>query len=351
MNNQIESSRCWFCVFNNPQKQFGEMEPEEMVQKAINLWMTKEARGCAINYEIGDNGTPHMHMVLYDPSKTRFKAVQKLFPSIHIEPMHGTKKQALDYIEKQGNFAEKAHTIVIPAKYAGNIMDNQGKRTDLTVVHEMIEAGMKPDEIFDENILYRKYEKIIRQAYFRKRTLETPPFRAISVIYHTGEAGSGKSHTYLSLVEQYGEDNIYLVSDYENGGMDNYFGEHILFLDEYKGNLPFGKFLQWLDGYKIQIHARYANSYALWDVVHITSVFPPEEVYSFMVEEGKRSRDSIKQLLRRINTVVYHYKQNGEFKTFSLPASEYIDYEDLKQRALADKDGFIDVTDEELPFD
>lgn len=60
-----------------------------------------------------------------------------------------------------------------------------------------------------------------------------------------------------------------------------------------------------------------------------------------MVEESNRERDKLKQLLRRLNVIVYHYIQDGEYKTFSLPASEYINYEDLKQRALSDKDGFI----------
>ena len=52
-----------------------------MVNKAIDIWCKdKPQRTCAVNYEIGDSGTPHMHMVLEDPAKVRFTAVQKLFP-------------------------------------------------------------------------------------------------------------------------------------------------------------------------------------------------------------------------------------------------------------------------------
>jgi len=346
--------RCWFCVLNNPQKIFKDLKPEQMVDRVIETWMMKKTRGCAVNYEIGDSKTQHMHMVLYDPAKTSFKALQKLFPSIHIEPLRGSKKDALAYIEKRDKFSEKNHTVVIPAKYAGNIEDNQGKRVDLIKVQEMIDSGMRPDDIMDENIILRRHEKIIKDAYFRKRILETPAFREVTVFWHVGEAGTGKSHSYLDLCEQYGEENIYFVSDYENGGMDNYFAEQILFLDEYKGSLPFQRFLQWLDGYKIQIHARYSNSYALWNEVHVTSVFPIEEAYSFMVDTDRRSRDSIKQLLRRIHTVVYHYKENGNFKTFELPATEYIDYATLKRQAKANikKNDFLTVDDDEpLPFD
>ena len=116
----------------------------------------------------------------------------------------------------------------------------------------------------------------------------------------------------------------------------------ILFFDEFKGNIRFEQLLIMLDKFsRAQIHSRYANIYTLWSRCIITSIYPPEEAYSFMVEESNRERDKLKQLLRRLNVIVYHYIQDGEYKTFSLPASEYINYEDLKQRALSDKDGFI----------
>lgn len=350
--NLNEALRTFFCVLNNPEKIFPNLKPEQIVDKAIELWMTKETRGCGISYEIGDSGTPHLHMVLYDSRKNRGTAIKKLYGNtIHLEPMRGKKQDAIDYLNKAGKFEEKAHTIIVSPKFAGNIEDNRGKRTDLESVQKRIDDGMKPNEIMDGNIGLRRYSKMIREAYFQKRIKETPPLRDVTVIYHVGEAGTGKSYSYIKLVEEYGEDSIYLVSDYENGGMDMYEGEEILFLDEYKGSLTFQKFLQWLDRYKIQIHARYGNTYSLWNTVIITSVFPPEEVYSFMVEDNRKARDSINQLLRRLDEIVYHYIENGEYKTFSIPAAEYVDYDDLKQRAFADKDGFMPAPDEPLPFD
>ena len=113
-----ESSRSWFCVLNNPKSVFTDLEkPEDMVDAAIEKWCFKKPhRTCAVNYEIGDSGNHHMHMVLEDPSKSRFSAVQKLFPGIHIAHTRGTKEQAEDYINKRGRFAEKSHTVIIPAR-------------------------------------------------------------------------------------------------------------------------------------------------------------------------------------------------------------------------------------------
>ena len=55
------------------------------------------------------------------------------------------------------------------------------------------------------------------------------------------------------------------------GGLDHYIGEKILFLDEYKGELPYGMLLTICDKYKANIHARYRNIWALWDEVYIAS--------------------------------------------------------------------------------
>ncbi len=51
-----------------------------------------------------------------------------------------------------------------------------------------------------------------------------------------------------------------------------------------------------------------------------------------LVSNDKRENDSLKQLLRRLDYIVYHYIENGLYKEFRLPASEYVNYEDLKRR-------------------
>lgn len=355
INEKNQSHRFWFCVLNHPENVFGNIEPYDMIIETSKLWQTKDSRGCAINYEISDTKTPHMHIVLYDSSKCRFSAIKKIFPTIHIEPMFGTKADAFEYINKTGRFEEKSHTLIIQPQYFGNIKTNsQGARNDIHGIEELIEAGYTPNQIMDMNFHYRKFEKMIRSAFFSKRSKTIPSKRDVTVYWHTGESGSGKSYTYVSLVEEYGEENVYLLTDYETGGLDMYCAESILFMDEFKGNMRFQALLNYLDGYKIQIHCRYANAMALWNTVHITSIYPPDEVYQFMIDaEGRdKQRDRIQQLLRRINTIVYHYKENGEYKQYSIPMSEYIDYDNLKHRALGqlDKDGFLSLNEKDNPF-
>lgn len=334
-NNSKEASRSWFCVLNNPQSVFPDLaNPEDMVQAAIDNWcFNKPHRTCAVNYEIGDSGNHHMHMVLEDPSKARFSAIKKLFPGIHVERTKGNKEQAEDYILKRGRFEEKNHTVIVPAQFRGQIKANQGKRNDLDTIQELIEQGLTPDEIMDLNIHYRNHETIIKKAFFRKRCKETPPKREIRVHFHVGEAGSGKTHVYTELCKKYGEENVYLLNDYDKGGFDNYCGQKVLCMDEFRGQMRFSILMNYLDGYKVQIPCRYTNSYALWDEIHIFTVLPPELVYKNMVGEN-RNIDTIEQLFRRISSVVFHWKDKQGYHTYELPMSEYIDYEDLKNKAL-----------------
>ena len=351
--NTNTSSRSWFCVLNNPQDQFGDIEPESMVRKAIQIWTEdKPSRTCAINYEIGENGTPHMHMVLEDDSKVRFSAIKKLFPKIHVEPTRGTKAQAEDYINKRGKFQEKGTTLIVPPIYHGEIKAQKGKRNDLLLIEEMINEGLAPFEIMQSDIRFRRFEKIIRKAFFDKRYSETPPQRDVIVYWHVGKSGSGKSYNQIELIEKYGPENVYVMTDYENGGLDIYEGQKVLFMDEFKGNMRFSTLLQILDKYKSQIHCRYCNIYALWTEVHITSVYPPEEAYKFMVASDNQQIDTIQQLLRRINYVCYHYKQNDKYLSYIEKGPEYTNYETLIQHALSQCDGFEQMTNyEKTPFD
>ena len=190
---------------------------------------------------------------------------------------------------------------------------------------------MTPNQIYDVYLGFRKYDKMIRDAYFRKREKETPFLRDVKVYWHVGVSGSGKSFTASKLLDKYGEDSLYLVTDYENGGLDKYNGEPVLFLDEFRGQIRYSTLLSMLQGYKQQFHARYTNIIGLWNEVHITSVLPPELIYSNMVENYKEF-DTIQQLLRRITSIIYHYKINGDYKEFELPIEEYKKYDDLKNR-------------------
>lgn len=325
-----ESSKSWFCVLNNPQEIYTG-EPLDIAEKCLEDWIKDHpTRTGAVAFCISAEGLQHLHMVLEDTNKARFSSLKNTYPKAHLEPTKGTKEQAEDYINKRGKYQEKGEQVLYVARY-GEIKGFQGQRRDFDVIEELLEQGMTPSEIMDHSFSYRRYEKMIRDAYYRKRTKEVPIKRTVKVVWHIGLSGSGKSYTMVDLVQKYGEDKVYLVSEYEHG-FDKYCGEPILFMDEFRGQLKYAQLLTMLDGYKVQVPCRYTNAVALWDEVHITSVLPPESVYERMVLEN-RNMDTQEQLNRRIDLVVYHYKECGKYKTVEQSMIEYTGYEDLKKKA------------------
>lgn len=115
----------------------------------------------------------------------------------------GNKQQAEDYIQKRGKFEEKGEQVIYIARY-GEIKGKQGARMDFDVIEELIEQGLTPNEVMEQSFGYRRYERMIKQAYFWKRFKETPPVREIKVYWHVGESGTGKATPMSSSLRRKG---------------------------------------------------------------------------------------------------------------------------------------------------
>ncbi len=315
----------------DPNKSYSE---EDIVNHLIYLWIdgNEEKRSAAANYEIGENGVHHSHLILEAKNQTRFSAIQKLYPTIHVELTRGSREQVIAYLNKSGKHEEKSHTTVVSMINHGIIEANQqGKRTDLETIQELLETGLSPEQIMRQNLSYRKFSKMIKEHYYQMQVENAPLTKDMKVYWHCGGAGSGKSFSQVQLKKTFGTDSVYVLSDYGTGGLDNYVGEPILFMDEFKGDIDYQTFLKLLDVYPNQVHARYSNIYALWDTVHISSIFTPSQIYKMLVPDKKRKYDPIEQLYRRIHYIVYHFKTSDEqFKTLTMTTNEYLELTNLK---------------------
>jgi hypothetical protein len=320
--------------------------PEFLSDYFTHLWESSgKDRKAGIAVCVSSSGVYHAHIACYG-NTTTLKAVSDILFQSHIEPQLGGKKDLTSYLLKEGKYAEKGEQVLC-TKGLEIIEDRQGNRNDLEDIAELLKQGYTPAEIMETNFSYRRYEKIIKSAFIDIRIKETPLIKETHNEWHVGSSGSGKTFYYFQLCEKYSSDKIYITTDFENGGFDFYIEQGappILFLDEFKGNMKFSQLLTILDKYsRTQTHCRYANTYNLWTTCIITSIFPPEELYASMVANDMQKRDKLEQLLRRLDKIVYHYVKDGEYKSFSIPASEYTNYENLKQRALADNDGFVPI--------
>lgn len=337
--------------------------PEFLAEYLSYIWNgSGKGRTCAIAICISADGCYHAHMALYG-NTTTLRNVAKILHGSHVEPQLGGKAELKNYMLKQGKYEEKGETILY-VKDIDKIQDISGKRNDLDCIEEMLLQGFTPQQILDTNFRFYRYQNMILQAYTDQRIKESPAKQDVYVEIHIGESGSGKTFYYNHLCEKYGIDNIYILTDYDNnasGGLDTYMkvgAPPVLFMDEFKGfGFSYGKLLTMLNGYtRMQTHSRYTNSYNLWNEVYITSVYPPEALYQNMVSREYQDIDSYTQFIRRIKKIVYHYIENGEYKTYSIDSKDYTTYEDLRNQVAnlnqSNKD-FVELSEAEqleIPF-
>lgn len=328
-------TKSWFAVLNNPAEHGYMGTPEEVCYRLRDEWLAGGAdRTGAWAFCVSADGLPHIHMVLEDTKAMRFSAVKSSYAAgMHFEATKGSKAQAEAYIEKRPPFDEKGEQVICVVRH-GEIKAAQGKRSDLDEIATLLDVGLTPEEIFRQEFRFRRYERMVTAEYMERKRRETPVLREIKAHYFVGESGTGKSHRYVELCEEYGEDKIYHVTDYLNGGFDLYRGQPILFLDEFKGNIPYGVLLSILDKYKSQIHARYANIFALWSEVYIASIFSPEALYALMVPPGLHKSDPIEQFFRRLTDITYCFRDGGSYRRYTQSMTEYVGYSELQTEAL-----------------
>lgn len=349
---------------NNPQKLIDGLEidfsenDEADYQKALevllNRWIESDGghserrsdlNGFMAVFERGEGGTPHVHILLCSKNPIRVSTIKKRFPGFHIDPLRGSIDDASDYIFKRGRHQGKAFSTLCEPLVWGDIWSSTGslKHGDREKVYELadrlIREGMTPNKMMLAEPKLAGFEKMVNALYTAHIQSSVPPFRDVSVYWHLGPSGSGKTHTYIELCEQYGEDDVYLVSCTTKHPWDGYSETNKkVVIDELRpGFFSAGELLTLLDGYKTLLGARYRDKFANWDELHITSIAPPEAVFDCRGRcEG--GFDTIDQLMRRIDRIIYHYTDDslegvGRYRRLEISPDEYRGLADLESRA------------------
>lgn len=355
-------------TINNPQKPAtttcnkGLTTVEDVKNYIDGTGLIKEDYYC-FAFEIGlKEETPHLHVFFYFNNAKIGTTIKKHFPTAHIEFCRGSNQENRDYVFKSGKWEgnEKEGTRIPNMQYENKEVPaekGQGKRSDLENIKDLVDSGLTPREILEINANFYKFDKYIGEMFYNKRLKETPMKREVNVVVHTGVAGTGKSNVLTTLPE----DKLFIGADYSSALFDNYEGQEILFLDEFRGQIPYNQLLIILDGYKMPIHARYYNKYSLWNDVHITSVIPIEDWYN-----NDNIRDTFEQLKRRVSKIVFHIMYSKADRTYindkmeflknhtkdeigyteySIDAAKYTTYEDLEKEALTACNIFLPIED------
>jgi hypothetical protein len=293
--------------------------------------------GVIAAFEIGSQGTRHTHHYFSSSSPIRFNSLQKKYPHSDIQPIRGTAQETVDYLLEQNKYEGKNEVhFCEPVTWGNYFIDNKGSAESPPLfeeIDELLAQGLKPRDIYELGSKYAHFRSAIETAYAARRAQEIPHKRDIVVYYHVGLSGTGKSHQYWELCEEHSKEQVYFVNGEYKNAWDFYDYEQIVFLDDLRGtSMTLTALLALLDEYPTILRCRYADKQLAATEFHLTSVIPPERLYSFYDHEN------FEQLRRRIGFIMYHWRDesitgNVQYRRLVLPASDYVDYKQLIELA------------------
>ncbi len=310
--NKDTRTRKWLITINNPkEKGLDHTTIKERLNTIESLiyWCMAD--------EIGEEGTYHTHLYIYAENPLRFSAIKKRFEGGHFEMARGTSQQNRDYVFKKGKWIKdkKAETNLSETQEeSGDCpVEAQGYRSDIHDLYALIKEGLSDYELIELNPAYMdRLDRIrkVRQMILSEKYRNT--YRKMKVEYIFGDTGAGKTR---GAYERFGED-LYRVTDYEHP-FDGYMAQPILVFDEFRSALiRIQDMLNYLDGYPLELPARYGNKVACYTQVLILSNLPLEQQYKNIQREYPEVWEAF---FRRIH-LIREYK-NGEILEY-----EYHEY-------------------------
>lgn len=231
-------------------------------------------------FEIGESGTPHLQGYIEFKNSISLSSLKKMIKRAHLERRQGSPLQASDYCKKDGNFWEDGE------------ISNQGKRTDLLRLVEIIEDGNSLKDVAKlEPVSFIKFhggiQKLILQNIKKRDYIP-------NIFVYYGKTGTGKSFT---ARKEFENENYYVWTPARGEWFDAYSGEENVIFEEFRGQLTFGFLLTLLDRYECPIQFKGGSTEFLGKRIIFTSPIHPKFWYT------NKTDDSINQLLRRINVI------------------------------------------------
>ncbi len=265
--NKDTQSRKWLLTINNPLEHGF---PHDIIKDRLGEF--KSIIYFCISDEVGHDGTFHTHFYFVFASAVRFSTIKKRFPPANIAMANGTSIQNRDYVFKIGKWEKdkkKETNISESHEEFGDVpAERQGARNDLSDLYDMIKSGMSNYDILEDSPQYMlNIDKIERARQILKEEQYRKIFRELDVTYVFGVTGSGKTR---NVMEKYGYENVFRVTDYEHP-FDSYKCQDVVIFEEFRSSLKIQDMLNFLDGYPLELPCRYANKTACFTKIYIIS--------------------------------------------------------------------------------
>lgn len=292
-----KSSRKYQLTINNPiEKGFTHEAIKAIIQNHLSCIY------CCMADEIGENKTPHTHVYIASKNAIMFSTIQKRFYGAHIEFAQGTHQENRDYILKSGKWANDVkHGTSIEGTFEeiGELPEERtARQKESEAIFGMIKDGASDYEILNAYpTAMNKLQHInttrqtLRNEWYKKE------YRQLTVTYLWGKTGVGKTR---SIMEKYGYDKVYHVTNYRNP-FDQYDGQDVILFDEFRSSLPIADMLKYLDGYPLMLPCRFSDRVACFTQVYVVSNIPMEKQYP---DIQNYEPETWRAWIRRFNNIV-----------------------------------------------
>lgn len=256
-------ARNWFLTINN------------YTDEDISYSRGYKCEYILIGKEVGEQGTPHLHLYFELKSQKTFSKIKKEFPRANIQVAKGNAEQNKNYLSKQNLIYEFGEAKL------------QGKRTDLQNAREILEDTGKISDVILEATSYQSIRMCECYLKYHERKRSWKPV----VKWYYGKTGTGKSK---SAYEESSED-VYTTGKTIKWWEGYDANEHVVIDDFRKDFCCFHELLKLLDRYPYRVECKGGSRQLLATQIIITSAYHPKDIY-----EG---REDIQQLIRRINEI------------------------------------------------
>jgi hypothetical protein len=273
-------------TWNNPDRDLA-----QFVSDVRQSWSDLEYM--VVQLERGESGTPHLQGFCIFKRKLRITQLKKLphgAKYFHWEKRRGTREQARDYCMKEDTREDG------PVEIGEMPVSEQGKRSDLHRIAELITGGTPMSEIYADP---HNAPALIRYGRhfdsYIGRCLQYRPRPVPDVILFYGPSGCGKtSYVYDTY------SSIYRVPAGNNVWFSGYTGEATILWDDFTGaasHCRLDLFLQATDRYPLQVGTKGSHTSLINKTFCITTNIHPrlwwkwtnrEEQYSAVVRRFTR---------------------------------------------------------------
>lgn len=289
-------SRKWLITINNPQ------------EHGLTIQKIKEILNnlCLVYFcwseEIGEQGTYHIHIYIYSSAPIRFSTLKRKFPTAHIEKAYGTSAENKEYVQKSGKWenTEKADTSIKGTFFEEGELPTQNaeKNPKMYDIVQDVKDGKSTAEIVDNSpsaAYHVQQIDTLRQAILAQKYLNE--IRNLTVTYIYCKDGICD---YAQIYKDIACKDICRINYYKrthDAYFDTYNGQKTLSFENFESQIDIEYMMTYLDGYPMQLHARYYDRVACYTKVYIISNLPIEKQYDW---EPKHLRTAFSKKLNRV---------------------------------------------------